>query len=360
MFDSWLASYKAKGLQEAAARKTPAIRKHDYDESRKSILGEFAAEPVAPTLECMTSLKAQRRKERLNLVSKAVVSCPEHAQAAARLREDMDEVENMRCAKHVYMADPRDSAAVPPKAGVPEPPPGFKAATPEQLQGMGLDMDMLSNDESNFRAAVYMKDPAVWGPNPKPAYVLAFRGSTPETEDWENNFAQNSGKEAPYYRKAVQIGNTLKKNKADVHIVGHSLGGGLASAAQGGSGLTASTYNAAGLNPETVAKYSKDKTRQSAEESKIKAVRVQGETLTKTQEGWMGTVGLANDAVGRKRDIAPVHDEKYFERLKKEGKVDGEDDYETYLHGMDEVIGAMEKQKEADQAELRKCVGRRR
>jgi hypothetical protein len=68
-----------------------------------------------------------------------------------------------------------------------------------------------------------------------------------------------------YYHNAVQIGNTLAMNNCSAHIVGHSLGGGLASAAQGGSGLTASTYNAAGLHPETVARYSEDAQHMAAE-----------------------------------------------------------------------------------------------
>jgi hypothetical protein len=173
----------------------------------------------------------------------------------------MDEVENMRCAKHVYLANDPNA----PEDLRSNPPPGFTSATPKQLKAMGLDEEMLNPDGSNFKAAVYVKDPAVWGANPKPEAVVAFRGSTPAEEDWQNNFAQDANKESKYYHNAVQIGNTLAMNNCSAHIVGHSLGGGLASAAQGGSGLTASTYNAAGLHPETVAPYSEDAQHMAAE-----------------------------------------------------------------------------------------------
>jgi hypothetical protein len=155
----------------------------------------------------------------------------------------------------------------------------------------------------------------------------------------------------------VRIGNKLAARDVDAHFVGHSLGGGLASAAQGGSGLTASTYNAAGLNPDTVAKYSKDN-HTAAEPDRINAIRIKGEVLTKTQENNWGTAWVANEAVGRKRDLDPSHDEAYLKALKKEGKVGAKDGYDTYLHGMEEVIDSTEKQKTADEAALKSCLAK--
>ncbi|MBA4178145.1 MAG: hypothetical protein C0505_16550 [Leptothrix sp. (in: Bacteria)] len=347
-----LANKQSKALQAAAAKKTDAMRQHDYDTARRSMLGDFSSKPPSWLQNCLAQAKAVRREQRLDLVSRAVVACPDHADAAARLREDMDEVENMRCAKHVYIANdplaPVDLRAAPP--------PGFKNATADDLAGMGLTQDMLTPEGSQFRAAVYMKDEAVWGPDPKPAAVVAFRGSTPAKEDWDNNFAQDANQDAPYYRKAVQIGNTLAENEASAHIVGHSLGGGMASAAQGGSGLTASTYNAAGLHPSTVAKYSGDASHQAADAGKIKAMRIKGEVLTQTQESDWGTSWVANEAVGQRTDLDASHGKADFEALKRRGLVDAKDDYKTYLHGMDEVIDSMEQRKTADEAALKGCL----
>jgi hypothetical protein len=343
-----LARAKSGELQEAAAKKTPAMRQYEYAVARRSILGEFSSEPIKTSVECQANAKAARRKERLDLVSRALVACPRHAPQAARLRQDMDEVENMRCAKHVYLANDPDA---PPDLRD-NPPPGFVKPSPEQLEEMGLDEDLLNPVGSNFKAAVYFKDPAVWGEDSEPKAVLAFRGSTPEKEDWDNNFRQDANAKAPYYERAVLIGNSLAKHHASVQLVGHSLGGGLASAAQGGSGLTASTYNAAGLHSATVAQYSKDALHRAAEACKIRAIRLDGEVLTKTQE--TGLTGLiASKAVGEKRVIMPSHDNAYFQGLQGEEKVEKGDSYDTYLHGMDEVIDSTEKEKREDESILK-------
>ena len=129
------------------------------------------------------------------------------------------------------------------------PPPGYLDASPEELGQLGLDQTMLTPDDSSFRAAVYKKDPLVWGEGAKPPYEVVFRGSTLAQEDWDNNFAQNADRESSYYQRAVGIGNKVNQANAvdDVQVVGHSLGGGLASAAQGGSGAVATTFNFAGL-----------------------------------------------------------------------------------------------------------------
>jgi hypothetical protein len=349
-----LARMKSQELKRAAAGKTDAMRQHEYMVARESILGDLSSMPVSTTQECIRNTKAARRKERLDLVSRELVACPKHATEAVRLRKEMDEVENMRCAKHVYLAnDPKAPAEL-----RDNPPPGFLKPTPEELKKMGLDQEMLSPTKSNFRAAIYIKDPAVWGKDPKPSAVLSLRGSTPEEEDWNNNFNQDANKEAPYYRNAVQMGNLMAAVKASVHIVGHSLGGGLASAVQGGSGLTASTYNAAGLHPATVARYSQDLEHMTADAEKITAFRLKGEVLTKTQENFLGSKGLsliANDAAGTKRDVTPSHDEASYTNLKSIGYVPSDESYDTYLHGMDEVIAATEKSKISDEATLKSC-----
>ena len=354
-----LARKKSSDLQKAAARKTDVMKQHEYVVARQSILGELSSLPVTASQECICNVKAARRKERLELVSSEVVACPRHAAEGARLRRGMDEVENMRCAKHVYLANDPNA---PPELRD-NPPPGFIKPTEEQLQNMGINYKMLNPVKSNFRAAVYMKEPVVWGDDPKPEAVLALRGSTPADEDWQNNFNQDANKEAPYYENAVQIGNALASMHANIHFVGHSLGGGLASAAQGGSGLTASTYNSSGLHPATVARYSQDAQHMAAEAGKITAIRVKGEVLTKTQECLWGSKGLsliASDAVGIKRDITPSHNEAYLEQLKGQKAADPTETYDTYLHGMDEVIDSTEKSKSSDEMVLKNCKNNRR
>lgn len=92
------------------------------------------------------------------------------------------------------------------------------------------------------------------------------------------------------------------------------------------------------------------------EPGNIIAIRVKGEVLTKTQESLLGSKGislLANEAVGNKRAVIPSHDEPYFEQLKLDKKTDAVGDYDTYLHGMDEVIDSTEKEKAGDELALK-------
>lgn len=346
-----LAAAQAKKLQKAQQAKTPAMIQHEYDSARRALLADFASTPATACQRCIANAKAARRQERMELVNRAIVTCPEHGASARRLRADMDEVENMRCAHHVYLANDPNA---PPELRQ-QMPPGFLQPTPGELSAMGLNEKMLNPPDSNFRAAAFKKDPAVWGNNPKPPFVVAFRGSTPALEDWQNNFAQDANQESSYYRNAVEIGNKLARLDVNVHFVGHSLGGGLASAAQGGSGLTASTYNAAGLHPETVARYSQDAAHQAAEAAKINALRVEGEVLTQTQENG-GLSLLANQAVGIKRKLQAATTATGLEQLKSQGKVARDTDLATHRHGMDEVIAAMEQQKSADEAALKSCL----
>ncbi len=375
----WAAKKQSDEFKADQASMTNEEKQHSYDTARESMLGEFAGTYNSLAPKCIAVAKAVRRQERLELVNKGLVSCPGRAEEAARLRRDMDEVENMRCAKQVYLANDINA----PSDLRDNPPIGFTKATDAQLEEMGLEQDMLTPEGTEFKAAVYMKDPAVWGDNPKPPAVLAFRGSTPAKEDWDNNFAQGVNREAPYFKRAVEIGNALADNNADVQIVGHSLGGGLASAAQGGSGLIASTYNSSGLHPETVARYSTDRAHMQAEAQKITAYRIKGEVLTKTQESGL-TSKVMYPAVGMKKDLEPAHSWDYFERFdrtyrQKQVPYDGinveaesevkkiadqkspkieKEQYEKYLHGMEQVIFATEKQKTADEQALKNCLGR--
>ena len=87
---SHLAKSKSKELTDVANRlaeaadKSPEVYAAQYAAARKSMLGEFSTNPVRPCQECLTSAKASRRKERLDLVGRAIVTCPEHAKVAAR------------------------------------------------------------------------------------------------------------------------------------------------------------------------------------------------------------------------------------------------------------------------------------
>jgi hypothetical protein len=166
-------------------------------------------------------------------------------------------------------------------------PPGYSEATPEQLHQMNLSPDMLEHpknakgEETNFRAAVFVN-------NDTGERTIAFKGSADPfslsgNTDWGNNLRQGMGKDAYYYTQAQTISNNVAASPFgdSTHYTGHSLGGGLASAASRASGAPATTFNAASLNKDTVPQPDMSGT--------IDAVSVRGDPLTRLNEGMLGT-----------------------------------------------------------------------
>jgi hypothetical protein len=164
-----------------------------------------------------------------------------------------------------------------------------------------------------------------------------------------------------YYQKAVDIGKKLDQYGADVELTGHSLGGGLASAASEASGLPADTFNAAGLNSGTVAKYGG-----TVQSSAINAYRVNGEILGDVQtQNVGGTVvaGLGGLLLGGipgaitgilgKIGLAALMPDPVGTPIALEGS--GLDP--VARHGIDQVIAGLESQKTADQAVLAQATG---
>lgn len=248
--------------------------------------------------------------------------------AANRFEKNNYAVERAKLAQNVYT----------PEQGAPE---GWNNISndPKALQKMGLKPSDLSIQGSDFRAQVYAPDPAVFGDS-MPAEVV-FKGTTSK-EDWANNFAQGMDNQSDYYQQSVTIGNKLARAGTPAHISGHSLGGGLASAASRSSGIAATTFNAAGLHPNTVSRYGGTLTN-----SAIDAYRVEGEVLTHVQEGgfWDGGPlqsllgGAMPDAVGAPHQL-PGHGINRISR-----------------HGMDQVIDGIEQQKQEDQATIGSALG---
>lgn len=153
--------------------------------------------------------------------------------------------------------------------------------------------EMLKPRQSGFRAEIYLPDPAVLGPGYKPTVV--FKGSNGEVlqvdgtrretgpEDFgANNFPQAIGLKTDYYDRAMRLAATLKELGISADYAGHSLAGGMASAAVAVSGERATTFNAAGLHPETARRFQQENpdVRLYDPHRRIVAYQVRGEVLT--------------------------------------------------------------------------------
>jgi uncharacterized Zn-binding protein involved in type VI secretion len=305
-------------------------------------------------------LKAARRRARkrqIALGKEKAAGMPDSDErkklmaATERFAFNVHGVELAQLAQHVYRPKPGE----PPKPT----PVGWKNISndPNRLKKLGLTQDDLHVPGSNYRAQVYEPDPTVFGDDMKT--TVAFKGTDPGSgEDWKNNVDQGMDNDSLYYKQAVGVGAKLRKSDADVEITGHSLGGGLASGASRASGAPATTFNAAGLHPNTVAHYGGTPIVPS--EENIDVYQIDHEFLTGTQEsGPLGTT--AAEILG---EVLAGPEGSILGGLVNEGLAEAMPDAlgirhplpghgdPISRHGMDQVIAGIEAQKHEDQAAI--------
>ncbi|MCC5882022.1 MAG: hypothetical protein JJU25_05230, partial [Halomonas sp.] len=259
-------------------------------------------------------------------------------------------VEHARLAQHVY--DPSQPV-----------PMGWRDSSlnEDYLAAMDLKPSQLKPSNSGFRAGVYEPDPIIFGNTLGPA--LAFKG-TQNSEDWLNNLSQGLNQPSDYYERAVHIGQSLKEAGARVHLVGHSLGGGLVSAASRASGLPATTLNSAGLHPNTVERYGG--TLHQPEPENIQAFRVAGEILTLLQErrlsSTLAAAGVGAALGGGTGALAGAAGSALLATLMPDAvgtpyRLPGRGINPVERHSMAQVIEGLEAQKSMDQGILAEVTG---
>lgn len=175
--------------------------------------------------------------------------------------------------------------------GCTTPPVGWTRASdnPQLLAQYGLTEADLAPQGSSFRAELYIPDPAVHGADALP--VLSYKGTDVTSPvDWANNFTQGVGQPTEFYNRAMDL--ALEVNRAtdgQFELTGHSLGGGMATAASAVTGATATTFNSAGLHDETARAYLAQSNREPFDvNSRITAYHVDGDVLTGIQQAASG------------------------------------------------------------------------
>lgn len=141
--------------------------------------------------------------------------------------------------------------------------PGLKGMTDAQI------LNYLKPKDSGFRAEIYLPDPKILGPGYKA--VIVPKGSAGEVmgadgklqptsmEDFvANNFPQSVGLKTDYYDRAMELAVFMQRAGLDAEYAGHSLGGGMSSAMSAVTGRPATTWNAAGLHPETAIRFARE------------------------------------------------------------------------------------------------------
>ena len=156
-------------------------------------------------------------------------------------------------------------------------------------------------------------------------HVLAFRGTQAlSVMDWLNNLGQGLGVKASQYEAAISLAIRVKRvMKGTFMLTGHSLGGGMASAAGLASNTNTVVFNPAGVNKRTLPAGINF----AAADSLVTSYVVKGEILDYAQNGGLPTGVVAPDSVGRRIVLPSTF---MFHSIL----------HQIDLHSMDSVLGA--------------------
>ena len=140
---------------------------------------------------------------------------------------------------------------------------GYEKLNAEEMGKMNIKDSDLKDPSTGFKADIY-KDK-------NGDYVLVYRGTYsdpdhPENDlvhDWskewtDDNMRQGLGMGSEQYKKSIKLAEKVNRNKPkgkQLTITGHSLGGGLATAAGAATGSKTYAFCPAGVHPNTYKKY---------------------------------------------------------------------------------------------------------
>jgi uncharacterized Zn-binding protein involved in type VI secretion len=237
-------------------------------------LMEWASVAELPILDDLLSV-AQRKERylaRAKLATEAA-TLPGLADAAKRLAFNNDSILRAEAAQYVYSVDEFRRGVL---DKLPKAPVGLDVLDTSLLPG--LKGAKFMDPDSGFGSALFKS--AINGET-----MLTYRGTNNAVtgvKDWLTNAGQGMGLETEQYKQAMYLAKQVKEAISPPPvIVGHSLGGGLASAGVGVTGLPGYTFNAAGLHTNTVSRAGGADLAKTA--SLIKTQAVDGEVLTMAQ-----------------------------------------------------------------------------
>jgi predicted esterase YcpF (UPF0227 family) len=257
----------------------------------------FTKSPVnSPVTSC--TLNEIAAKLRAQIVSQEALlsdSCGPTA-ATLKLEKQIDVSKKALLAEDAY-EEPNGPDVVP----------GYHRLGDDEIKALGLDPNDFHPDGSQFRAAIYKCGDR---------YTVAYKGTDPSKEqDLENDALQHFGLPSDYYERAQQLAKIVNRRVGpNLDFTGHSLGGGLATAAVASlhdTRIRAVVFNPSALNPDTVPDADLAQVAR-----QIDVYQVEGEVLT-TLQADASTVGLSPKVVGEQHAALPAREgDNWIERHK--------------------------------------------
>jgi hypothetical protein len=187
-----------------------------------------------------------------------------------------------------------------------EAPDGWDKADDAQLAQYGLSAEDLHPEGSGFSAELYIPDPEVYGPDATP--VIVFEGTDfADPNDVNADVAQALGSPEEYYNRAMAIATTANEHSGgNISFSGHSLGGGLATAAAQVTGAPAIVSNPAGVHADTTARFLAERglATPADADAGITTYVVEGDLLTELQDATSGLSADNADAMATDVNIA--------------------------------------------------------
>lgn len=313
---------------------------------------EWAQTAELPILD--DALSVLQRKDRYLARAKLAqeaVSLPGLKDAATRLAFNNHSILRAEAAQYVYAVDEvaRGARDVLPKAPV-----GLDIIDPASIPG--LKDATFTDVKSGFGSALFKS--AINGET-----MLTYRGTNngvTGTQDWLTNGGQGMGLATQQYNQAMDLAKVVKYALPGTPpvIVGHSLGGGLASAAVGATKLPGYTFNAAGLHGKTLARADGASLADTA--ALIKTQAVDGEILTMAQTWGKAAVpgllsgagaligGSAGAVIGAVAGIGALLGGGLPGAAGEMMSLPASGGSPLARHGMDQVIAGIESQKKED------------
>ena len=323
----------------------------------------LAAAVAAPVAAVMPS-KLERYNARMSMMGNArnkLTTVPDDdAQTAlTRLERNNVAVERAKLSAHVYKSDEfnLDELGNPTSLKEAEPE-GWHMLAGDELAERGVSPEMLLDPKSGFKAAIYKSS----FEQPQ-KLVLAYAG-TEDKKDIMADLRQGIGLKDKQYNEAMDLASALVENvgKNSVETTGHSLGGGLASAATAVTGTKGYTFNAAGLHVNTVrrAPYGLSGAAMREQGALIDAYRSTSDPLNNAQKAAVVTRGFVlPKALGVPRLVAPAEKWQHqWNELVKGNPLTAAKTMALHGHGISpQMVDHIEAEKDVDTAVLTNYLG---